>query len=73
MKEKLLREQMEGMNEDYILEAIFKLITENTEVHDMIMEYFTNEYDEYTQSSEDDVSEGVKVFRKKWNMNGRNN
>ena len=30
VKEKLLREQMEGMNEDYILEAIFKLRTENT-------------------------------------------
>ena len=30
VKEKLLREQMEGMNEDYILKAIFKLRTENT-------------------------------------------
>ena len=55
---------MEGMNEDYILEAIFKLRTENTEVHDRIIEYFTNEYDEYAQSSEDDVSERVKDFSK---------
>ena len=34
---------MEGMNEDYILKAIFKLRTENTEVHDRIIEYFTNQ------------------------------
>ena len=53
---------MAGMNEDYILDAIFKLRTENTEVHDRKIEYFKNEYDEYTQSSEDDVSEGVKDF-----------
>ena len=64
---------MEGMNEDFILEAIFKLRTENTEVHDKIIDYFINQYDEYSQSSEDDVSEGVKDFRKKWNMNGRTN
>ena len=43
VKEKLLGEHMEGMNEDYILEAIFKLRTENTEVHDRMIEYFTNE------------------------------
>ena len=33
-------------------------------MHDRIIEYFKNEYDEYTQSSEDDVSEGVKDFSK---------
>ena len=55
---------MEGMKEDCILEAIFKLITENTEVHDKIIDYFINQYDEYSQSSEDDVSEGVKGFSK---------
>ena len=60
----LLREHMEGMNEDYILEAIFKLRTENTEVHERIIYYFINQYDEYSQSSEDDVSEGVKDFSK---------
>ena len=37
VKEKLLREQMEGMNEDYILEVIFKVRIENTEVHDRII------------------------------------
>ena len=29
-------------------------------MHDRIIEYFTNQYDEYSQLSEDDVSEGVK-------------
>ena len=48
------------MKEDCILEAILKLRTENTEVHDKIIDYFINQYDEYSQSSEDDVSEGVK-------------
>ena len=37
VKTKLLREHVEGMNEDYILDAIFKLRTENTEVHDRII------------------------------------
>ena len=60
VKTKLLRKQMEGTNEDFILEAIFKLRTENTEVHDKIIDYFINQYDEYSQSSEDDVLEEVK-------------
>ena len=64
---------MEGMNEDYTLEAIFKIRTENTEMHDRIIDYFINQYDEYSQSSEDDVSEGVNIFQKKWNMNGWTN
>ena len=55
---------MEGMKEDCILEAIFKLRTENTELHDVILDYFINQYDEYSQLSEDDVSEGVKDFSK---------
>ena len=33
-------------------------------MHYRIIEYFTNQYDEYSQSSEDDVSEGVKDFSK---------
>ena len=55
---------MEVMKEDCILEATFKLITENTEMHDGIIDYFINQYDEYSQSSEDDVLEGVKDFSK---------
>ena len=52
------------MKEDCILEAIFKLRNENTEMHEGIIDYFINQYDEYSQSSEDDVSEGVKYFSK---------
>ena len=63
MKTKILRKLMEGMKEAYILEAINKLRTENTEMHDGIIDYF-NQYDEYSQSSEDDVLEGVKDFSK---------
>ena len=33
-------------------------------MHDRIIEYFKSEYDEYTQSSEDEVLEGVKDFSK---------
>ena len=64
VKTKILRKQMEGMREDCILKAIFKLRTENTEMHDGIIDYFVNQYDEYSQSSEEDVSEGLKDFSK---------
>ena len=46
VKTKILRKQMEGMKESYILEAINKLRTENTEMHDGIIDYFVNQYDE---------------------------
>ena len=55
---------MEGMKEDCILEAIFKLRTENTELHDVIIDYFVNQYDEYSQSSEENLLEGLKDFSK---------
>ena len=55
---------MKGMKEDCILESIFKLRTENTEMHDGIIDYFVNQYDEYSQLSEEDVSEGLKYFSK---------
>ena len=64
---------MEGMKEECIPKAIDKLRTENTEMHDGIIDYFVNQYDEYSQSSEEDVSEGLKDFQKKWNYNGRTN
>ena len=44
---------MEGMKEDCILKAIDKLRTENAEIYDGIIDYFVNQYDEYSQSSED--------------------
>ena len=46
MKTKILRKQMEGIKEGYILEAINKLRTENTEMHDGIIDYCVNQYDE---------------------------
>ena len=52
VKTKILRKQMEGIKEAYILEVINKLRTENTEMHDGIIDYFVNQYDEYSQSSE---------------------
>ena len=55
---------MEGMKEDCILEAIDKLRTENTEMYDGIIDYFVNQYDEYSQSSEKYVSEGLRDFSK---------
>ena len=33
-------------------------------MHDGIIDYFINQYDEYSQSSEDDVSERVKEISK---------
>ena len=44
--------------------AAFKLKTENPEVYDRVIEYFRCEFDEYSQSSEDAVSEGVKDMAK---------
>ena len=55
---------MEGMKEDYILEPINKLRTENPEMHDGIIDYFVNQYDEYSQSSEEDVAEGLIFFKR---------
>ena len=60
VKTKIIRKQMEGMKEDYTLEAINKLRTENPEYHDSIIDYLINQYDEFIQSSEEDVSDGLK-------------
>ena len=46
VKTKKFRKQMEGMKEYCILEAIDKLRTENTEMHDSIIDYFVNQYDD---------------------------
>ena len=68
VKTKILRKQMEGMKEDCILEAIEKLRNENIEMHDGIIDYFVNQYDEYSQSSKEDVSEGLKDFSKEMEL-----
>ena len=64
---------MKGMKEAYILKAINKLITENPEMHDGKIDYLINQYDEYSQSSEEDVAEGLEDFQKKGNYNERIN
>ena len=56
------------MKDDCILEAIFKLRTENTEMHDGIINYFVNQYDEYSELSEEDVLEGLKDFSKEMEL-----
>ena len=43
---------MAGMNEDYILDAIYLLKHENPEYHESIINRFINEYDEYSVSCE---------------------
>ena len=68
MKTKNLIEQMKGMKEAYILEAINKLRTENPEMHGGIIDYFFNQYDEYSQSSEEYVAEGLKGLSKEMEL-----
>ena len=68
VKTKILRKQMEGMKEECILKAIDKLRTENTQMYDGIIDYSVNQYDEYSQSSEEDVSEELKYFSKEMEL-----
>ena len=37
-------------------------------MHDGKFDYFVNQYDEYSQSSEEDVSEGLKDFSKEMEL-----
>ena len=50
-----LRQQMKGMKEDYILDAIKILRNVNPEYHDGIINHLINEYDEFSQSCEGDA------------------
>ena len=43
---------MAGMNEDYILDAIYLLRHENPEYHESIINRLINEYDEFSQYCE---------------------
>ena len=45
---------MAGMNEEYILDAIYMLRNENPEYHEKIISILINEYDEFSQSCEGD-------------------
>ena len=46
---------MVGMDEDFILDAIYILRNENPEYHEGIINKFINEYDEFSQSYEGDT------------------
>ena len=48
------------MNEDYILDAIYLLRHENPEYHERIINILINEYDEYSGSCEEDVTDSTK-------------
>ena len=67
-EDKNLRKQMKGMKESYILKAINKLRTENPEYHNGIIDYLINQYNEFSQSSEEDVSEGLKGLSKEMEL-----
>ena len=45
---------MAGMNEEYILDAIYLLRNENPEYHESIINILIDEYDEFSQSCEGD-------------------
>ena len=46
---------MAGMDEDYILDAIYLLRHENPEYHESIINRLINEYDEFSQYCEGDA------------------
>ena len=50
---------MAGMNEDYILDAIYLIKHENPEYHESIINRLINEYDEYSVSCEGDGTDSA--------------
>ena len=54
-----LKEKMAGMNEDYIIDAIYLLKHENPEYHEIIINILINEYDEYSVSCEGDGTDSA--------------
>ena len=58
-----LKEKMDGMNEDYILDAIYLLKHEYPDYHESIIKRLINEYDEYSVSCEGDGTDS-KVSKK---------
>ena len=54
-----LRQMMAGMNEDYILDAIYLRIHENPEYHESIINRLISEYDEYSMSCEGDGTDSA--------------
>ena len=54
-----LNARIAGMNEDYIIDAIYLLRHENTEYHESIINILINEYDEYSVSCEGDGTDSA--------------
>ena len=54
-----LRQMMAGMNEDYILDAIYLLRHENPEYHESIINRLISEYDEYSMYCEVDGTDSA--------------
>ena len=50
-----IRKLMVGMNEEYILDAIYQLRNENPEYHEKIINILIDEYDEFSHSCEGDT------------------
>ena len=50
-----LRKLMAGMDEEYILNAIYMLRNENPEYHEKIINLLIDEYDEFSQACEGDT------------------
>ena len=51
---------MAGMNEDYILDAIYLLKHKNPEYHESIINILISEYGEFSQSCEGDGSDSAE-------------
>ena len=54
-----LKEKMAGMNEDYIIDAIYLLKHEDPEYNEIIIKILINEYDEYSVSCEGDGTDSA--------------
>ena len=63
---KNLRKLMAGMDEEYILIAIYMLRNENPEYHEKIINILIDEYDELSQSCEGDGTDEQKVNWMNW-------
>ena len=56
-----LRKLMAGMNEEYILDAIYMLRNENPEYREKIFNILIDEYDEFSQSYEVDGTDSAAL------------
>ena len=56
---KLLTERMAGMDKDKICEAVSQLKYEDEAYHERIIEMLTHEYDDYSSSCEEDVTDST--------------